>query len=133
MKNTVMAQSHQSQLSFLPNSVSEGTSSLQPDILLACQIRPRNNMLHRSEWLLMWALLTDALHVLSAYHPHRRRRNSKEKRQWETDCAWVRDASEAPFSFAYVCDHLGLDRDAVRMHIERVITGEELKLETPSL
>ena len=73
----------------------------------------------------MWALLTDALHVLSAYHPHRRRRNSKEKRQWETDRAWVRDTSEAPFSFAYVCDHLGLDRDAVRVHVERLIAGEE--------
>src|SRR5262245_40754650 len=98
MKNTAMATSQKSQLPFLPNSLSEGTSSLQPDILLACQIRPRNNLLHRSEWLLMWALLTDALHVLSAYHPHRRRRNSKEKRQWETDRAWVRDSSEAPFS-----------------------------------
>lgn len=133
MKNTAMAQSHQSQLPFLPNSIGEGTSSLQPDILLACQIRPRNNMLHRSEWLLMWALLTDALHVLSAYHPHRRRRNSKEKRQWETDCTWVRDASEAPFSFAYVCDHLGLDRNAVRLHVERLIAGEELTRETPTL
>jgi hypothetical protein len=133
MKNTPMAKSQQSQLQFLPNSLSEGTSSLQPDILLACQIRPRNNMLHRSEWLLMWALLMDALHVLSAYHPHRHRRNSKEKRQWETDCTWVRDTSEAPFSFVYVCDHLGLDREAVRMHVERLIAGEEIRLETLSL
>jgi hypothetical protein len=133
MKNTAMAPSHQSQSPVLPTSLGEGISSLQPDILLACQIRPRNNMLHRSEWLLMWAVLMDALHVLSAYHPHKRRRNSKEKRQWETDRAWVRDASEAPFSFAYVCDHLGLDRDAVRLHVERLIAGEEVTIETPSL
>jgi len=106
-------------------NISERQASLQPDILLACQVRPRNNLLHRSEWLLMWALLTDALHVLTAYHPGRKRRNAKEKRQWEADCAWVRDASEAPFSFVYVCDHLGLDREALRLHAERLIAGEE--------
>jgi hypothetical protein len=74
----------------------------------------------------MWALLTDALHVLAAYHPSKKRRNAKERRQWEADRAWVRDVSEAPFSFAYVCDHLGLDREALRTHVERLIAGEEL-------
>ena len=113
--------------SSLPNGpLGDGQANLQPDILLASQVRPRNNLLHRSEWLLMWALLSDALHVLAAFHPRRNRRNSKEKRQWEADRAWVRDDSEAPFSFVYVCDHLGLDRDALRIHAERLIAGEAL-------
>ncbi len=122
MKNGTMAVS---QSPLMTGHVGDGQATLQPDILLACQVRPRNNMLHRSEWLLMWAILTDALHVLTTYHPRWRRRISKEKRQWEADQAWVRDPSEAPFSFAYVCDHLGLDREALRGHVERLIAGEE--------
>jgi hypothetical protein len=105
--------------------LSEGQAHLQPDILLACQIRQRGNAFQKSEWLLMWAILTDALHVLSAFHPQKARRSSKERRQWEVDCAWVRDKSETPFSFAYVCDHLGLDREALRLHTERLIAGED--------
>jgi len=96
---------------------------IDPDILLPSQIRPRSNALHRSEWLLLWALLTDALQVLASFHPSRPGRSYKEKKQWEADQAWVREDSEAPFSFAYVCDHLGLDREAVRCHAERLIAG----------
>lgn len=128
MKNVTMAGS---QPPLMHSQLSDGQASLQPDILLACQVRPRNNLLHRSEWLLMWALLSDALHVLAAFHPSKGRRNAKEKRQWETDRAWVRDCSEAPFSFAYVCDHLGLDREALRVHAERLIAGEELLIRNP--
>lgn len=122
MRNITMAVQ---QSPLMTGPLGDGQANLQPDILLACQVRPRSNLLHRSEWLLMWALLTDALHVLAAYHPGRKRRNAKERRQWEADRAWVRDASEAPFSFAYVCDHLGLDREALRTHVERLIAGEE--------
>ena len=128
MNNVTMAVS---QSPLMNGHISEGQANLQPDILLACQVRPRNNLLHRSEWLLMWALLSDALHVLTAYHPGKRRRNSKEKRQWEADRAWVRDSSEAPFSFVYVCDHLGLDREALRVHAERLIAGEEVPAQSP--
>ena len=122
MKSTTMAVS---QSPLMNGHLGDGQANLQPDILLACQVRPRNNLLHRSEWLLMWALLSDALHVLATFHPRKNRRNSKEKRQWEADRAWVRDCSETPFSFAYVCDHLGLDRNALRRHAERLIAGEE--------
>ncbi|MEW6298860.1 MAG: hypothetical protein AB1671_14175 [Thermodesulfobacteriota bacterium] len=73
--------------------------------------------------MLLWALLADALHVLASFHPGRPGRSSKEKRQWEADLAWVREDSTEPFSFSYVCDHLGLDRDAVRSHVERMITN----------
>ncbi len=118
-----------SQSPLINSYLSDGQANLQPDILLACQVRPRNNLLHRSEWLLMWALLMDALHVLSAFHPGKGRRNSKEKRQWEADRTWVRDHSEAPFSFAYVCDHLGLDRNALRTHAERLIAGEKVHVQ----
>jgi len=96
-------------------------AQLQPDTLLASQVRPRNNAFQRSEWLLLWALLADALHVLASFHPGRPGRSSKEKRQWEADLAWVRDDSFSPFSFSYICDHLGLDRDAVRSQVERMI------------
>ena len=96
---------------------------IDPDVLLPSQIRPRSNTLHRSEWLLLWALLTDALQVLASFHPSRPGRSYKEKKQWEADRAWVCEESEAPFSFAYVCDHLGLDREAVRCHAERLIAG----------
>lgn len=96
---------------------------LDPDIVLPSQVRPRSNSLHRSEWLLLWALLTDALQVLATFHPNRPGRSYKEKKQWEADRDWVRDESDAPFSFAYVCDHLGLDQEAVRSHAERLITG----------
>jgi hypothetical protein len=95
---------------------------IQPDVLLACQVRPRNNMLQRSEWMLLWALLSDALHVLATFRPSRPGRSAKEKRQWEADLAWVRADDDGPFSFPYVCDHLGLDRHAVRSHIERLVT-----------
>lgn len=104
-------------------SMEQEFAQLQPDTLLASQIRPRNNTLQRSEWLLLWALLADALHVLASFHPGRPGRSSKEKRQWEADLAWVREDSTEPFSFSYVCDHLGLDRDAVRSHVERMITN----------
>src|SRR5262249_26641590 len=108
----------------LPN---QGSSmeplQIDPDILLPSQIRPRGNALHRSEWLLLWALLTDALQVLASFHPRRPGRSYKEKKQWEADQAWVREDSEAPFSFSYVCDHLGLGREAVRCHAERLIAG----------
>jgi hypothetical protein len=111
-----------------PNaSLSGGSSHLQPDILLACQVRSQANTYHKSESLLMLALLSDALHVLSTFHPNRARRSSKERRQWEADRAWVEATSEAPFSFAYVCDHLGLDRDAMRSHVERLIADENFK------
>ncbi|MBM4258394.1 MAG: hypothetical protein FJ147_21160 [Deltaproteobacteria bacterium] len=123
MKSTNMAVQ---QSPLMTGPLGDGQANLQPDIILACQVRPRNNFLHRSEWLLMWALLTDALHVLAAYHPGKKRRNAKERRQWEADRTWVRDVSEAPFSFVYVCDHLGLDRDALRTHVERLIAGEEV-------
>lgn len=96
---------------------------IDPDVLLPSQIRPRSNALHRSEWLLLWALLTDALQILASFHPSRPGRSYKEKKQWEADRAWVREESEAPFSFAYVCDHLGLDRQAVRCHAEGLIAG----------
>jgi len=96
---------------------------IDPDVLLPSQIRARSNTLHRSEWLLLWALLTDALQVLASFHPSRPGRSYKEKKQWEADRAWVLDESEDPFSFAYVCDHLGLDREAVRCHAERLIAG----------
>jgi hypothetical protein len=106
--------------------LSEGYLHLQPDILLASQIRPQTNVLQKSEWLLLWALLADALHVLSTFHPQHPGRSSKEKRQWEADVAWVREGSEAPFSFAFVCDHLGLDREAMREHVEHLIAGVDL-------
>jgi hypothetical protein len=96
---------------------------LDPDVILPSQVRPRSNSLHRSEWLLLWALLTDALQVLAAFHPDRPGRSYKEKKQWEADRDWVREESDAPFSFVYVCDHLGLDREAVRSHAERLIAG----------
>ena len=108
----------------LPNQGSNPEPlQIDPDILLPSQIRPRSNALHRSEWLLLWALLTDALQVLASFHPRRPGRSYKEKKQWEADQAWVREDSEAPFSFTYVCDHLGLDREAVRCHAERLIAG----------
>ena len=127
MKSTTMAVS---QSPLMTGHVGDGQANLQPDILLACQVRPRNNLLHRSEWLLMWALLSDALHVLATFHPCKNRRNSKEKRQWEADRAWIRDCSEAPFSFVYVCDHLGLDREALRVHAERLIAGENISVQS---
>jgi hypothetical protein len=114
------------QIPIFNGSLSEGQSHLQPDILLACQVRSQANTYHKSESLLMLALLSDALHVLSTFHPHRARRSSKERRQWEADRAWVQATSEAPFSFAYVCDHLGLDRNAMRAHVERLIAGDNL-------
>src|SRR5262249_1865993 len=108
----------------LPN---QGSSleplQIDPDILLPSQIRPRGNALHRSEWLLLWALLTDALQVLASFHPRRPGRSYKEKNQWEADQAWGREDGEAPCAFSYVCDHLGLDREAVRCHAERLIAG----------
>lgn len=121
MKTSVVPQT-----SISNGSLSERLSHLQPDILLACQVRSQANTYHKSESLLMLALLSDALHVLSTFHPHRARRSSKERRQWEADRAWVQATSEAPFSFAYVCDHLGLDRNAMRSHVERLITGDGL-------
>jgi len=102
---------------------------IDPDVLLPSQIRPRSNTLYRSEWLLLWALLTDALQVLATFHPGRPGRSYKEKKQWEADRAWVHEESEAPFSFAYVCDHLGLDREAVHSHAERLIASSGLQLE----
>jgi len=108
-------------------SLSEGLSHLQPDILLASQLRSQANIYHKSESLLILALLSDALHVLSTFHPQNARRSSKERRQWEADRTWVQGTSEAPFSFAYVCDHLGLDRTAMRSYVERlIITGNGL-------
>jgi len=94
---------------------------IDPDVLLPSQIRPRSNTLHRSEWLLLWALLTDALQVLASFNPSRPGRSYKEKKQWEADRAWVYEESEAPFSLAYVCDHLGLtgSERAVTEHAER--------------
>ena len=113
---------------------SEEYATIQPDTLLASQARPRANGLHRSEWLLLWAVLSDALHVISIFHPShsahpgRRGRSSKEKRQWETDVAWVRAHDDGPMSFVYICDHLGLDRQAVRQHVERIIADPEVGL-----
>ena len=121
MKTSVVPQT-----SILNGSLSEGLSHLQPDILLACQVRSQANTYHKRESLLMLALLSDALHVLTTFHPHKARRSSKERRQWEADRAWVEATSEAPFSFAYVCDHLGLDRNAMRSHVERLIAGHNL-------
>lgn len=112
-------------------NVSEEFLTIQPDALLASQVRPRTNVLHRSEWLLLWAVLSDALHVISVFHPSRPGRSSKEKRQWETDVTWVRAKDAGPMSFAYICDHLGLDRQAVQQHVERLIVdpGAGLKLD----
>ena len=118
-----------SQVSGLSLGASLDPIQIDPDVLLPSQARPRNNTLHRSEWLLLWALLTDALQVLASFHPSRPGRSYKEKKQWEADQAWVREDSEAPFSFAYVCDHLGLDREAVRFHAERLIAGPSLQPE----
>lgn len=118
------------QTATLNGPLSEGQSHLQPDILLACQVRSQTNTYYKSESLLMLALLSDALHVLSTFHPRRLRRSSKERRQWEADRAWVRDHSEAPFSFAYVCDHLGLDRHAMRSHVERLIADDSLNTQS---
>jgi hypothetical protein len=114
------------QTPILNGSLSGGLSHLQPDLLLASQVRSQANTYHKSEALLMLALLSDALHVLSTFHPHKARRSSKERRQWEADRAWVQATSEAPFSFAYVCDHLGLDRDAMRSHVEQLLLGDGL-------
>jgi hypothetical protein len=111
-------------VTFATGSLSEGFSHMQPDVLLVSQVRPRANTLQKSEWLLLWAMLADALHVLAFFHPSQPGRSSKEKRQWDADVAWVREGSEAPFSFAYICDHLGLDRNAVRAHAERLIAGQ---------
>ena len=122
------------QTPILNGSLSEGPSRLQPDLLLASQVRPRANTYHKSEALLMLALLSDALHVLSTFHPHRARRSSKERRQWEADRTWVQAISEAPFSFSYVCDHLGLDREAMRSHVERLIADDDFEpLSLPGL
>jgi hypothetical protein len=121
MKTTAAAQTP-----IFNGSLSEGLSHLQPDILLASQLRSQANIYHKSESLLILALLSDALHVLSTFHPQKARRSSKERRQWEADRAWVQATSEAPFSFAYVCDHLGLDRTMMRSHVERLITGNGL-------
>jgi hypothetical protein len=111
------------QVSVVNRGLSLDPLQIDPDVLLPSQIRARSNTLHRSEWLLLWALLTDALQVLASFHPSRPGRSYKEKKQWEADRAWVLEESEAPFSFAYVCDHLGLDREAVRCHAERLIAG----------
>jgi hypothetical protein len=104
---------------------SEESSTIQPDALLTSQVRPRANVLYRSEWLLLWAVLSDALHVISVFHPSRPGRSSKENRQWETDVAWVRAEDAGPMSFVYICDHLGLDRQAVRQHVEHIIADPE--------
>jgi hypothetical protein len=111
------------QVSVTNRGMSLDPLQIDPDVLLPSQIRARSNTLHRSEWLLLWALLTDALQVLASFHPSRPGRSYKEKKQWEADRAWVLEESEDPFSFAYVCDHLGLDREAVRCHAERLIAG----------
>ena len=118
--------SSQSYSSILSGPLSEGLNHLQPDILLASQARPRSNLYQKSELLLMWALLADALHVLAAFHPKNGRRSSKERRQWEADREWVLDSNEAPFSFAYVCDHLGLDREEMHAHVAQLIEGNLL-------
>lgn len=121
MKTTAAA----TQIPIVNEPLRQGPSHLQPDILLACQVRSQANSYHKSEALLMLALLSDALHVLSTFHPNKARRSSKERRQWEADRAWVQETNEAPFSFAYVCDHLGLDRDALRLHVERLIADAD--------
>lgn len=116
---TLLHNTHQAPMT--SSSLNKEFAQLQPDALLACQVRPRMNTLQKSEWLLLWALLADALHVLTVFRPGRPGRSSKERKQWEADLAWVRGEEEGPFSFAFVCDHLGLDRDAVRSHVERMI------------
>ena len=71
MKTTAAAQTP-----IFNGSLSEGLSHLQPDILLASQVRSQANTYHKSESLLMLALLSDALHVLSTFHPQKARRSS---------------------------------------------------------
>ncbi len=115
------------QVSLIRQGTSQDPIQLDPDLLLPSQIRPRTNALHRSEWLLLWAILSDALQVLANFHPSRPGRSYKEKKQWKADLAWVREENEDPFSFAYVCAHLGLDREAVRSHAERLIAGSALE------
>lgn len=104
-------------------------ATLQPDAVLASQLRARTNLFYQSEWLLLWALLSDALHVLVSFHPSRPGRSAKERRQWEADVGWFRAKSEKPMSFIYICDHLGLDREAVQRHVERLITDPEAPTE----
>ena len=106
----------------------EAYSTIQPDTLLASQAQPHTNGFHRSEWLLLWAVLSDALHVISIFHPDRPGRSPKEKRQWATDVAWVRAHDDGPMSFMYICDHLGLDSQAVRQHVERLIADPQADL-----
>lgn len=113
----------------------EGFSALQPEVLLASQDRPKQNIFFRSEWLLLWALLEDALHVLTTFHPDRPGLSAKEKRQFETDLQWVQGDEQGAFTFSFVCDHLGLDRKVIRAHIDRLLEphGRSLKQKTIQL
>ena len=113
-----------------PYSCDENTT-LQPDAVLASQLRERTNLFYQSEWLLLWAILSDALHVLVSFHPSRPGRSAKEKRQWEADVDWFQATSERPMSFFYICDHLGLDREAVRRHVERLIANPDTSTQLP--
>lgn len=108
-------------LSTTPNGLNDRDSHLQPEIVLASQIRPRSNTLRNSESLLLWAMLADALHVLSTFHPARSVRSAKQRKQFEADLAWIREEEERPFSFTFICHHLGLNHQAVRNHIERLL------------
>jgi hypothetical protein len=60
------------------------------------------------------------MHVLTEHHP--------ESKQGLADVEWLRSNEIHPFSFAFVCDHLGLDKNRLRAFLAGAISPCRLLL-----
>lgn len=99
----------------------------QPELILPAQMTggARNDADTSGERALMLAILEDAMLCIKRGRRRRHPRTRKLAAEAET---WVRsDSREWLFSFASICDVLGIDPDAFRVrlltHVERPASG----------
>lgn len=90
---------------------------LENDTILDVQLTPPRSFLSREE-ALMHAVLYDGIMTWQRWHPARHQ--GKWRRLFLAEEAWICSADRRwPYSFVNLCEHFGLEPDAVRQELRR--------------
>ena len=74
------------------------------------------------EKALILAVLKDCLLVFKYRHTR------AHCKQFQVDLNWIRESSQRPFGFAWVCAHLKIDADKLRAHLLAQLVAERSRL-----
>src|SRR5262245_61165657 len=105
------------------SSLDQREELLEPIAVLAFQISHTSAARLLPEVSLMAAVLGDALRCI---HKNLSIESGRNRREFVAACSWIFDHDETwPFAFTNVCAMLGLNAQAVRRNVGRLLSSPE--------